>query len=185
MYWAQAKSGILIGISRDSQGIMLIRKPRLRWDDSTGVTKSKSRYDRRSVGQSVLVSSPIWGSWPNIYCWLTFTLLSMSGAPSDERSGLSFVLVIVRPLLVNIYRFKCNAYVSDIYIYTICTRPMSVQAENNRSCSFLSSLGQRSPTIRTSRTTKLTILNPADHKHEFFWKGTNIYKIMIIKFPFY
>jgi hypothetical protein len=24
-------------------------------------------------------------------------------------------------------------------------------------------LGQRSPTIRTSRTTKLTILNPADH----------------------
>jgi hypothetical protein len=31
--------------------------------------KSKSRYDRWSVGQSVLVSSPVWGSWPDInYC---------------------------------------------------------------------------------------------------------------------
>jgi hypothetical protein len=27
------------------------------------------------------------------------------------------------------------------YIYTICTRPVSVQAENIRSCSFLNSLG--------------------------------------------
>jgi hypothetical protein len=36
---------------------------------------------------------------------LTFTsiVLSISGAPSDERSGLSFVIVIVRPLLVKIY----------------------------------------------------------------------------------
>jgi hypothetical protein len=94
---------------------------------------------------SVLVSSPIWGSWPDIYYCLTFTVLSMSGAPSDERSGLSFVLVIVRPLSVNIYRFTCNAHVSDIYtysdVYTLYTRPPSVHAENSRSCSFLSSLG--------------------------------------------
>jgi hypothetical protein len=60
----------------------------------------------------------------------------MSSAPSDERSGLSFVLVIVRPFSVNKYRFTRNAHVSDIY-----TRPMSVQAEDSRSCSFLSSLG--------------------------------------------
>jgi hypothetical protein len=40
----------------------------------------------------------------------------MSSAPSDERSGLSFVIVIIRPLLVNIYRFTCNAHVSDIYM---------------------------------------------------------------------
>jgi hypothetical protein len=34
---------------------------------------------------------------------LTFTsiVLSITGAPSDERSGLSFFIVIVRPLLVN------------------------------------------------------------------------------------
>jgi hypothetical protein len=51
------------------------------------------------------------------YFLLTHTVLAMSGAPSDERSGLSFVIVIVRPLLVNIYRFTCNAHVSDIYIY--------------------------------------------------------------------
>jgi hypothetical protein len=51
-------------------------------------------YDRRSVGQSVSVSSPIWGSRPDINCYLTVTVLfSMSGAPSDARSGLSFVLV--------------------------------------------------------------------------------------------
>jgi hypothetical protein len=50
---------------------------------------------------------------------LTFTsiVLSITGAPSDERSGLSFVIVIVRPLLVNIYRFTCNVHVSDIYEY--------------------------------------------------------------------
>jgi hypothetical protein len=49
---------------------------------------------------------------------LTFTsiVLSMSGAPSDERSGLSFVIVIVLSLLVNIYRFTCNAHVSYKYV---------------------------------------------------------------------
>jgi hypothetical protein len=46
---------------------------------------SASRYDLRSVGQSVLVSSPS--------CCLTFALLLMSGNPSYGRSGLSFVLV--------------------------------------------------------------------------------------------
>jgi hypothetical protein len=55
--------------------------------------KSKSLYDRWSVDQSVLVSSPIWGSWPDINFCLTFTVLSMSGALSDKRSGLSSVLV--------------------------------------------------------------------------------------------
>jgi hypothetical protein len=32
-------------------------------------SESESRYDRRSAGQSVLVSSPVWGSWPDVtYC---------------------------------------------------------------------------------------------------------------------
>jgi hypothetical protein len=42
----------------------------------------------------------------------TSIVLSIMGAPSDERSGLSFVLVIICPLLVNIYRF---IIVRDIY----------------------------------------------------------------------
>jgi hypothetical protein len=48
---------------------------------------------------------------------ITSIVLSMSGAPSDGRSGLSFVIVLVRPLLVNINRFTCNVHVSDIYEY--------------------------------------------------------------------
>jgi hypothetical protein len=57
----------------------------------------------------------MWVSWPDINFGLTFTsiVLSIEGAPSDERSGLSFVVVIIRPLLVNIYRFTCNVHVSD------------------------------------------------------------------------
>jgi hypothetical protein len=49
---------------------------------------------------------------------LTFTsiVLSIAGAPSDERSGLSFVIVIVHLLLVNIYKFTCNVHVSYKYI---------------------------------------------------------------------
>jgi hypothetical protein len=37
------------------------------------------------------VSSPIWGSWPNIYYCLTVSVLFLWGALSDERAGLSFV----------------------------------------------------------------------------------------------
>jgi hypothetical protein len=50
-----------------------------------------SKSHATTVGQSVLVSSPIWGSWPDINYCLTIIVLSISGAPSDERSGLSFV----------------------------------------------------------------------------------------------
>jgi hypothetical protein len=54
-------------------------------------SKSRSHYDRRPVGHWVLVSSPVWGSWPDVNYCLTVTVLSISGAPSDERLGLSFV----------------------------------------------------------------------------------------------
>jgi hypothetical protein len=54
---------------------------------------SESHCDRQSVGQSILVSSHIWGSWPHINYCLTVTVLLISCTPSDERSGLSFVLV--------------------------------------------------------------------------------------------
>jgi hypothetical protein len=67
--------------------------------------------------------------------FVSFGLL-MLGAPSDEGTGLSFVIVFVRLLLMklNIYKFifiKNNLY----------TRPLSVQAKNSRSCPILSSSG--------------------------------------------
>jgi hypothetical protein len=44
------------------------------------------------VSQSeVLVSSPIWSPWLDIYFCLTVTFLFPWGALSDERTGLSFV----------------------------------------------------------------------------------------------
>jgi hypothetical protein len=60
--------------------------------------KSKSHYYRRTVGQSVLVSSPIWGQRQDFCYCQTFAVVSMGGALSDERSGLSFVAVIVSGL---------------------------------------------------------------------------------------
>jgi hypothetical protein len=50
----------------------------------------ESHYNCRSV----LLSSPIWGSWPDINYILKVTVLSIWGALSDERSGLSLPLVI-------------------------------------------------------------------------------------------
>jgi hypothetical protein len=57
---------------------------------------SQSHYDRRSVCQSVLVSSPIWSQRPAFCYCQTFMVSSMWGALCDERMGLSFVAVIVK-----------------------------------------------------------------------------------------
>jgi hypothetical protein len=48
---------------------------------------SKSCY----VSQYVLVSSPLWNLWPDIIFCLKVAVLSMWGALSDERLGLSLV----------------------------------------------------------------------------------------------
>jgi hypothetical protein len=53
-------------------------------------SKSKSHCDWRSVSQYVLVSSPVWDFWPEIF-FFKVTVLSFGGALSDERSGLSCV----------------------------------------------------------------------------------------------
>jgi hypothetical protein len=60
-----------------------------RWLEPTSqlTCKSKSHYDRQSVGQSVLVSSPIWGPRPDFCYCQTFAVLSMWGALSDKRTG--------------------------------------------------------------------------------------------------
>jgi hypothetical protein len=52
----------------------------------------KLRYDRRSVGQSVLVSSLIWGPRPDVcYCQIVACVF-MWGSHSDGRTGLSFTI---------------------------------------------------------------------------------------------
>jgi hypothetical protein len=38
--------------------------------------QTSSHYDRRPIGQWVLVSSPVWGSWPDVNYCLTVTVLS-------------------------------------------------------------------------------------------------------------
>jgi hypothetical protein len=53
-------------------------------------SKSKLCYDWRSVGQSILVSAPIWGPKPDFYYCQRVVGLLMWGALSDERTGLSF-----------------------------------------------------------------------------------------------
>jgi hypothetical protein len=57
--------------------------------------ESESRYDQPSVGQCVLVSSPIRCTRPDINYRLTVSVFVDVGRPSDERSGLSFVIVII------------------------------------------------------------------------------------------
>jgi hypothetical protein len=54
--------------------------------------KSQSRYDRRSVGQSVLMSRLIWGPRPDLYYCQTLAGLLMWDALSNERTGLSFTI---------------------------------------------------------------------------------------------
>jgi hypothetical protein len=49
--------------------------------NSVRVRESESHCDWRSVSLSVLVSSPVWGSWPDINYCLTVTVLSLGGAP--------------------------------------------------------------------------------------------------------
>jgi hypothetical protein len=54
--------------------------------------KSELCYDQRSVSQSVLVSSHIWGPRPDFCYCHTVAGLFMWGTLSDERTGLSFTI---------------------------------------------------------------------------------------------
>jgi hypothetical protein len=59
------------------------------WTHLNGVLKSlpESHCDWRSVSLSVLVSSPVWGSWPVINYCLTVTVLSLGGRPLWREDG--------------------------------------------------------------------------------------------------
>jgi hypothetical protein len=62
---------------------------------SKSKSESKSHCDWRSVNQYVLVSSPIWGSWPDIYYSLTSTMFFFSGAPSLTGGRVSLLYVLL------------------------------------------------------------------------------------------
>jgi hypothetical protein len=51
------------------------------------LSESESHCDWRSVSLSTLVSSPVWGSWPDISYCLTVTLLSLGGRPLWREDG--------------------------------------------------------------------------------------------------
>jgi hypothetical protein len=107
--------------------------------------KSKSQCDWRSVGQSVLVSSPIWGPRPDFCYCQTAVVLSMRGPLSDEKTGLSSVAATVSSTWHICLQFYLSAFYShlsrvqflvdtyylqfdsnpSIYVCTIYTRPQS------------------------------------------------------------
>jgi hypothetical protein len=64
--------------------------------DSGSKPKSRSRlhYERRSVGQSILVSRPIWGPRPDFCYCQTIVSMFMGGALFDERMDLSFTISV-------------------------------------------------------------------------------------------
>jgi hypothetical protein len=86
---------------------------------------------RLAISLSVLVSSPLWYSWPNIGSRLTLTVLSMWGALFDERSDQSPVshcqqhYVHCQNLTLFIFYMSLMCHVCALY-----TRPPSVQANS-------------------------------------------------------
>jgi hypothetical protein len=98
--------------------------------------ESESHCDWRSVNLSVLVSSPVWGSWPDSSYCLTVTVLSLGGgaALSDERLGLSFFslsAVISQLSICSYIHFTCFTW---WHTYTIYTRPLTIRAQYSRLC---------------------------------------------------
>jgi hypothetical protein len=59
----------------------------LNWSRSRSRSRSHLATDGQSVCLSVLVSSPVWGSWPDINYCLTVTVLSWGGRPLWREDG--------------------------------------------------------------------------------------------------
>jgi hypothetical protein len=103
-------------------------------------SRSHIATDSPSVSQSV----SHWGLWPDIGYSLTVTVLSLWGALSDERMGLSFVRVIVCSTMsvVQMYNvFTFYMFYMLLTVYTRDTRPLSVQGHLQRSFSYIRSMG--------------------------------------------
>jgi hypothetical protein len=89
---------------------------------------------RLIVSQYVLVSSSLWNPWPYIIFCLKVAVLSLWGALSDERSGLSPVNHCQQYLIhcQNVISF--TFYMPHMfYLYAIYTRPLSAQAQYSSS----------------------------------------------------
>jgi hypothetical protein len=70
------------------------------------LSKSKSRYERRSVGQSVLVSGPMWGPRPDFcYCQTVTVLSKLIPMPGIETGppGLKPSTLNTRPRMTTTY----------------------------------------------------------------------------------
>jgi hypothetical protein len=67
---------------------------------STQKPKSDLCYDRRSVGQCVLVSSPIWGPTSDFCYFRTFADFLLWGSISEERTGRLQILVVLASLVI-------------------------------------------------------------------------------------
>jgi hypothetical protein len=63
--------------------------------------------DSQSVSQSVLVSSPTWGSWPYIYYCLTVMVFLLWGVLSDERTGFLRLKHLGRDRVENVSLHYC------------------------------------------------------------------------------
>jgi hypothetical protein len=87
---AELNSFNYIAISSESPLLSSTELPTLNSQLITELNRSKSKlyYDRRSAGQSALVSSTRLGLRPEFYYCLTVAGLLMWGAISDERTGL-------------------------------------------------------------------------------------------------
>jgi hypothetical protein len=70
---------------------LLTGSPSPHWPSTNADCNSKLRYDRRSVGQSILVPSPIRDSKPDFFL-LSVVGLLMWGVITDERVYLSFAI---------------------------------------------------------------------------------------------
>jgi hypothetical protein len=94
-------------------------------------SKSKSCYDWRSVSQYVVVSSSLWNPWPHVIFCLKVAVLSLWGALSDERSGLSPVSYFQQCLvhcqrfniiyIVHVTCFKYMQYIIDLSQHRLST----------------------------------------------------------------
>jgi hypothetical protein len=108
----------------------------------TDCTHSQSQShiatDDQSVSLSVMVSSPVWGSWPDISYCVTVTVLYLGGRPLWREDG-SVVCQSVSSIRSIVSMYSYNFYILHVslvieYIYNIYTRPLLVRAQYSRLC---------------------------------------------------
>jgi hypothetical protein len=124
-------------------------------------------------------------------CWLLWPLFSW-GALSDERVGLSFVGSLCHVLC------RVRIFTLHIYICTICTRPLSVQALWSRCCAMYLRLkyfvlqprgqgrNQAAPVVEVGRLELRRKLHhgdsqPSSNSKTFTWESTLRYDKVTIR----